>query len=277
MVPKTEGNDGQPAVTRRERITVRDVRKTYGNAAAPMVAIDSVSFGVREGEFVALLGPSGCGKSTVLNMVAGLIANSEGVIEIDGKPVKKGKCSPSVGYVFQRDTTYPWRTVAQNVGYGLELAGMRSAERKELVDEALAVAGLLEFRNHFPLTLSGGMRQRVSLMRTLVTKPQILLMDEPFGALDTHTKLEMHRFLLDLWDRERQTVLFVTHDLGEALTLADRVLLMSARPSCLKEDFAIDFPRPRDAVALRETKEYGEAFSHMWHSLGEEFRRDARP
>lgn len=261
----------------RERIMVRDVRKAYGSGVNAIVAIENVSFSVREGEFVALLGPSGCGKSTVLNMVAGLVALTQGTIEIDGQPVRKDHCAKSVGYVFQRDTTFPWRSVAQNVGYGLELAGMKPAARKELVDEALAVAGLYDFRNHFPLTLSGGMRQRVSLMRTLVTKPQILLMDEPFGALDTHTKLEMHRFLLELWDRERQTVLFVTHDLGEALTLADRVLLMSARPSRVKEDFAISFTRPRDAVALRETKEYGDAFSHMWHSLGEEFRRDRTP
>ncbi|HTH98471.1 MAG TPA: ABC transporter ATP-binding protein [Stellaceae bacterium] len=274
---QTAPHSPNTAALPRERIAVRDVRKTYGSGASPVVAIENISFTVREGEFVALLGPSGCGKSTVLNMVAGLIAITEGAIEIDGQPVRKDHCAKSVGYVFQRDTTYPWRTVAQNVGYGLEIAGVKPGERKELVDEALAVAGLYAFRDHFPLTLSGGMRQRVSLMRTLVTKPQILLMDEPFGALDTHTKLEMHRFLLELWDRERQTVLFVTHDLGEALTLADRVLLMSARPSHLKEDFAIPFARPRDAVTLRETKEYGEAFSHMWHSLGEEFRRDDRP
>jgi NitT/TauT family transport system ATP-binding protein len=117
------------------------------------------------------------------------------------------------------------------------------------------------------------MRQRVGLMRTLITKPEILLMDEPFGALDTHTKLDMHRILLDIWDRERQTVLFVTHDLGEALTLADRIILLSARPGRLKEDIRVPFARPRDAVSLRETPEYADAFSHIWHSLGEEFRR----
>ena len=124
--------------------------------------------------------------------------------------------------------------------------------------------------------LSGGMRQRVALMRTLIMEPEILLMDEPFGALDTHTKLEMHKTLLEIWERERQTVLFVTHDLGEALTLASRIILLSARPGRLKEDFDVTFPRPRDAVALRETAEFGRLYSHIWHSLGEEFRRHRR-
>ena len=141
------------------------------------------------------------------------------------------------------------------------------------VGAAIDEAGLAGFADHFPLTLSGGMRQRVSLMRTLITRPEILLMDEPFGALDTHTKLEMHRILLEVWERERQTVLFVTHDLAEALTLADRIILLSARPGRLKETFRVDFARPRDAVSLRETPEFAAAFSHIWHSLGEEFRR----
>jgi NitT/TauT family transport system ATP-binding protein len=175
--------------------------------------------------------------------------------------------------VFQRDTVFPWRTVAQNIGYGLELAGTPEQERRERIATAIAQAGLSDFADHFPLTLSGGMRQRVSLMRTLITRPEILLMDEPFGALDTHTKLDMHRILLEIWERERQTVLFVTHDLGEALTLADRIILLSARPGRLKEIFPVRFARPRDAVALRETPEFAEAFSHIWHSLGEEFRR----
>jgi NitT/TauT family transport system ATP-binding protein len=147
------------------------------------------------------------------------------------------------------------------------------ASRRERVADAVRQAGLADFAEHFPLTLSGGMRQRVSLMRTLITRPEILLMDEPFGALDTHTKLEMHRILLAIWERERQTVLFVTHDLGEALTLADRIILLSARPGRVKESFTVDFPRPRDAVSLRETPEFAAAFSHVWHSLGEEFRR----
>ena len=179
-----------------------------------------------------------------------------------------------VGYVFQRDTVFPWRTVEANIGYGLEIAGVPKAERQaQGAPRRSRPPGLAGFDKSFPRMLSGGMRQRVALMRTLIMEPEILLMDEPFGALDTHTKLEMHKTLLEIWERERQTVLFVTHDLGEALTLASRIILLSARPGRLKEDFEVPFPRPRDAVALRETAEFGRCYSHIWHSLGEEFRR----
>jgi NitT/TauT family transport system ATP-binding protein len=252
------------------RITVRGLGKTFGEA---VVAVDGVSFSIAKGEFVALLGPSGCGKSTILNMVAGLIPKSSGEILIDRTPFAYGTVNPKVGYVFQRDTVFPWRTVEANIAYGLEIAGVPKAERRARVADAIRQIGLDGFETSFPRMLSGGMRQRVALMRTLLMQPEILLMDEPFGALDTHTKLEMHRILLELWERERQTVLFVTHDLGEALTLADRIILLSARPGRIKEDFEVPFARPRDAVALRETPEFGRLFSHIWHSLGEEFRR----
>ena len=175
--------------------------------------------------------------------------------------------------MFQKDNLFPWRTVADNVGYGLELEGVKGSERADRVTRCLAMAGLQGFGDAYPSTLSGGMRQRAALMRTLVVEPQILLMDEPFGALDTHTKIDMHEVLLNLWDRAHQTVLFVTHDLAEALTLADRIILLSARPGRIKESFEIDLPRPRDAVTLRETPRYAELFSRVWHSLGEEFLR----
>jgi NitT/TauT family transport system ATP-binding protein len=232
-----------------------------------------VSFSVRQGEFVALLGPSGCGKTTILNMVAGLLERTGGAIRIDDDEVAYGQVNRKVGYVFQRDTVFPWRTVEANIGYGLEIAGVPKAERAERVARAVEQSGLAGFGKSYPRTLSGGMRQRVALMRTLIMEPEILLMDEPFGALDTHTKLEMHKTLLEIWERERQTVLFVTHDLGEALTLSSRIILLSARPGRLKEDFAVPFGRPRDAVSLRETDEFGRLYSHIWHSLGQEFRR----
>jgi NitT/TauT family transport system ATP-binding protein len=224
-----------------------------------------------------LLGPSGSGKSTILNMIATLIKPSGGQILIDGVPVAAGKATSGVGYVFQRDTLFPWRTVADNIGYGLQLAGVADAERKERVAACVAQAGLRGFEQAYPSALSGGTRQRAALMRTLVVEPQILLMDEPFGALDTHTKIDMHEVLLRIWEREQQTVLFVTHDLGEALTLADRIILFSARPGMIKDMFEVNFPRPRDAVKVRETPEYAELFQHIWHSLGEEFVRGRRP
>ena len=253
------------------RIEVRGLCKSFQLGRDTVDAVRDVSFSVQRGEFVALLGPSGSGKSTVLNMIATLLKPSDGVITIDGAAVVAGKATPNVGYVFQRDALFPWRTVADNIGYGLDLAGTLKAERATRVAACVAQAGLKGFENAYPATLSGGMRQRVSLMRALIVEPQILLMDEPFGALDTHTKIDMHDVLLRIWDKSKQTVVFVTHDLGEALTLADRIILFSARPGRIKESFAVDFPRPRDPVKVRETARYGELYQRIWHSLGEEF------
>jgi NitT/TauT family transport system ATP-binding protein len=260
---------GRPADV--QRIDVRGLSKSFQLAGTAIEAVRDVSFSVRRGEFVALLGPSGSGKSTILNMVATLIKPSGGQILIDGTPVVSGKATPNVGYVFQRDTLFPWRTVAANIGYGLQLSGVSVADQKARIAACVAQAGLQGFEEAYPSALSGGMRQRAALMRTLVVEPQILLMDEPFGALDTHTKIDMHEVLLRIWEREQQTVLFVTHDLGEALTLADRIILLSARPGMIKDIFEVDFARPRDAVKVRETPRYAELFQHIWHSLGEEF------
>jgi NitT/TauT family transport system ATP-binding protein len=261
----------------RCRIEIEGLRKTFLANGREVLAVDGASFRIDDGQFVALLGPSGCGKSTILNMVATLIAPNGGAIRVDGAPVVPGRPVRHVGYVFQKDTLFPWRTVEDNIGYTLELGGMPARERRMQVERAIRQAGLDGFGRFYPASLSGGMRQRVSLMRTLISQPEILLMDEPFGALDTHTKLDMHSVLLELWEQARQTVLFVTHDLGEALTLADRIILLSARPGRVKQEFKVDFPRPRNAVALRETKEYGELFSRIWHSLGEEFAKGRSP
>ena len=260
-----------------QRIEVRGLSKSFQLGGTAIEAVRDVSFGVRRGEFVALLGPSGSGKSTVLNMIATLLRPSSGEILIDGGPVVTGKATPNVGYVFQRDTLFPWRTVADNIGYGLQLAGVPEQERRERIATCIDQAGLKGFEDVYPSALSGGMRQRAALMRTLIVEPQILLMDEPFGALDTHTKIDMHEVLLRIWEREQQTVLFVTHDLGEALTLADRIILFSARPGRIKDMFEVDFARPRDAVKVRETSRYAELFQHIWHSLGEEFVKGRGP
>jgi len=229
-----------------------------------------VSFDVSDQEFVAIVGPSGCGKSTILNMIGGLVTPSAGTVEVDGLRVS-GVAPPNVGYVFQKDTVFPWRTVARNIALGLEYRGVTGAEQTRRVREAIALAGLQGFEDAFPATLSGGMRQRVALMRTLVVDPGILLMDEPFGALDTHTKLNLHAELLRLWGVRRQTVVFVTHDLSEAITLADRVVVMTRRPGRLKLIHAVELPRPRDVIKLRETEEYAREYSRVWHVLGEEF------
>ncbi len=231
----------------------------------------SVSFEVRDEEFVALVGPSGCGKSTVLNMVAGLIPPTAGEIRLDGRQYTG--VPPQVGYVFQKDTVFPWRTVSRNIGLGLEYRRIPPPERERRVREAIRLVGLEEFADAFPATLSGGMRQRVALMRTLVVEPEILLMDEPFGALDTHTKIRLQGQLLQLWLAKRQTVIFVTHDLAEAITLSDRVIVLTSRPGRVKLVHEVKLPRPRDVIRLRETEEYAREFSTLWHVLGEEFAK----
>ena len=234
------------------------------------MAVDDVSFDVFDGEFVALVGPSGCGKSTILNMIGGLVTPSAGTVEIDGVRVT-GVAPPNVGYVFQKDTVFPWRTVARNIAVGLEYRGVTRDEQARRVREAIALAGLEGFEDAFPATLSGGMRQRVALMRTLVVDPAMLLMDEPFGALDTHTKINLHAELLALWNARRQTVVFVTHDLSEAITLADRVVVMTRRPGRIKMVHDVKLPRPRDVIRLRETDDYAREYRRVWHVLGEEF------
>ena len=230
-----------------------------------------MSFEVQDKEFVALVGPSGCGKSTVLNMIAGLVAPTAGAIRLDGRPLTG--VPREVGYVFQKDTVFPWRTVAQNVELGLAYRGVPRAERERRVREAVRLAGLEGFEDAFPATLSGGMRQRVALIRTLVVEPEILLMDEPFGALDTHTKLRLQAQLLALWTGKRQTIVFVTHDLAEAITLADRVIVLTRRPGRIKHVHEVKLPRPRDVIRVRETDEYAREFSALWHVLGEEFAK----
>jgi NitT/TauT family transport system ATP-binding protein len=202
-------------------------------------------------------------------MIGGLVSPSSGSVIIDGTVVA-GVAPPRVGYVFQKDTVFPWRTVGRNIAVGLEYRGIPPSERMRRVREAIALAGLEGFEDAFPATLSGGMRQRVALMRTLVVDPEILLMDEPFGALDTHTKLTLHAELLALWERRRQTVVFVTHDLSEAITLADRVVVMTRRPGRLKLVHEVKLARPRDVIGLRESDEYAREYGRLWHVLGEE-------
>ena len=233
-----------------------------------------VSFEVHDQEFVAIVGPSGCGKSTILNMIGALVAPTAGSITIDGRPVTGTPAN--VGYVFQRDTVFPWRTVRRNIALGLEYRGVPAAERDRRVRNAVTLAGLDGFEDAFPATLSGGMRQRVALMRTLVVDPEILLMDEPFGALDTHTKITLHAELLNVWEARHQTVVFVTHDLSEAITLADRIVVMTRRPGRIKMVQAVTLPRPRDVIQVRETEAYAAEYRRLWHVLGEEFAGAAR-
>lgn len=210
-------------------------------------AIKDVTLDVREGEFVALLGPSGCGKSTFLFMVAGFEKQTEGVLVLDNKDIKEP--SPNRGIVFQEYVLFPWRTVRKNIEFGIEIQGMSKSERQNRSDELIHLVGLTGFEDAYPHTLSGGMKQRVSIARALAYDPDVMLMDEPFGALDAQTRRRLINDLVKIHQETKKTFLFVTHSVEEAIGLADRICLFSARPSTIKETFEVDIPRPRDVTS----------------------------
>jgi NitT/TauT family transport system ATP-binding protein len=271
---EAEPSVARPTEANRIRISIRDLSKAFVHGPREVEAVSHVSFEIRDKEFVALVGPSGCGKSTILNMIGALIPPTGGEILVDGRRVGAAP-PPRVGYVFQKDTVFPWRTVERNIALGLEYRGVAAAERHARVSEAIKLAGLEGFEDAFPAMLSGGMRQRVALMRSLIVDPEVLLMDEPFGALDTHTKLTLHGELLALWEAKHQTVVFVTHDLSEAITLADRIVVMTRRPGRIKLIYDVKLPRPRDVIKLRESEEYLREYAEIWHALGEELKERA--
>ncbi|RQO39697.1 nitrate ABC transporter ATP-binding protein [Variovorax sp. KBW07] len=216
--------------------------KTFGGAL-PVTALEDVNLHVRSGEFVCLLGASGCGKSTLLDILAGLETPSSGSARFDGEPIAGP--DPRRGLVFQDPALFPWRTIAQNVAFGPELRGLGRRQRRERAAESLARVGLGGFEDRYPHQLSGGMRQRAGIARALVNNPEVLLMDEPFGAVDHLTRIALQEDLLRLWERERRTIVFVTHDVGEAVFLADRVVLLSPRPGRIHRIFEVAVPRPR--------------------------------
>jgi len=216
--------------------------KTFGGDV-PVTALEGVNLRVRAGEFVCLLGASGCGKSTLLDILAGLERPSSGKALFDGQPIAGPE--PRRGLVFQDPALFPWRTIAQNVGFGPELRGLGRRERRARALASLARVGLAGFEDAYPHQLSGGMRQRTGIARALANEPQVLLMDEPFGAVDHLTRIALQEDLLRLWERERRTVVFVTHDVGEAVFLADRVVLMSPRPGRIHRIFEVAVARPR--------------------------------
>lgn len=216
------------------------------------------------GEFRVLLGPSGCGKSTLLRLVAGLDRPDSGEILVNGQPVHgPGK---DRGMVFQKYTSFPWLTVEENIAYGLKINGIPEAQRKETVDHLLKAVGLTEFARVYPETLSGGMQQRVAIARTLALRPSVILMDEPFGALDAQTRSEMQQLLLQIWQETACTILFVTHDVEEAVYLADRIFIMSSHPGTIVEDVQVPFDRPRD-LELKEKSEFHDLQHYVLGSL----------
>ena len=259
-----------PAAAGAPILTVADIVKRFGEGQDSLLAVDGVSFSVAQGEFVSLIGPSGCGKSTLFNIIGGLAGSFEGRVAVDGQTVSG--THPAFGMVFQEESTFPWRTVIDNVAFPLEIAGIGKRERHERARHFVSLVGLDGFERRYPAELSGGMRQRVAIARTLASQPRILLMDEPFAALDEQTRLLLGDKVLQIHQHLRQTTLLITHNITEAVQLSDRVIVMTYRPGRLKRTFDIDLPRPRTSEVVGSDA-FGHYVAQIWNDLREEASR----
>lgn len=250
-------------------IELQGIGKTFGAGASRTQAVADVDLKIKSRSIVALIGPSGCGKSTLLNMVAGLYKPSTGQVIYEGRGVSD--VNTDVGYMTQKDNLLPWRSVLDNIALPLELTGVAREVRYEQARALIRQVGLDGFEDKFPSSLSGGMRKRVSLARMLLYRPKTLLLDEPFAALDAQLRLAMHDLLLRLWSEQQQTIILVTHDLVEAVTLADRVVVFTKRPAMVAMDQIVDLPRPRDVREVRFTREFHDIYNSIWDRLREEY------
>ncbi|KQY14904.1 ABC transporter ATP-binding protein [Rhizobium sp. Root73] len=264
-----------------DRITVTDVHKTFqlkpgqfvtidGQPSDSVTVLDGVDLTIRKGEFITLVGPSGSGKSVLLDIIGGLTQATRGTVEIDGKVITKP--DPKTGYVFQQYALFPWRTALANIEYALEVRGATKRERTDKARYFLSLFGLSGFEDRFPNQLSGGMQQRVAIARALAADPEVLLMDEPFAALDAQTREILQSELLRIWEKINTTVVFVTHSIDEAIYLADRIVVMTARPGRVKEIIDIDLPRPRDGD-IRSSTEFNGHRGRVWEALRDEVNK----
>ncbi len=268
--PKTSAGAEAPQTAREPLLRVDSLVKTFVRKGVRVTALDGFNLTVDEGEFVAIVGPSGCGKSTFLHMLGGFESVDGGTMTLNGRRVAGP--GPDRGMLFQEYALYPWRTVLGNVLWPLEVQNIPPAQRNTTAERLLTLVGLTHFRNHYPNELSGGMKQRVALARLLALNPQILLMDEPFGALDAQNRELLQEELERIWNTSRKTVLFVTHDIDESIYLADRVIVFTARPGRIKADIRIDLPRPR-AMEIKKSAQYIEYRNRIWDLLREEVLR----
>jgi NitT/TauT family transport system ATP-binding protein len=254
-------------------LVVDDLVKNFETPDGITTAVDHISFDVKPGEFLAVIGPSGCGKSTLFNIIGGLLDGYQGRVSVAGETVRGPHAA--IGMVFQEESTFPWRTVAENVAFPLEIAGKPKAERIERARHFIDLVGLTGFDRRYPAELSGGMRQRVAIARTLASEPKILLMDEPFGALDEQTRLLLGDKVLQIQDQLKQTCLLITHNITEAVQLADRVLVMTYRPGRVKRMVAIELARPRSSEIV-SSEAFGRYVAQIWGDLREEASRGMR-
>ena len=254
-------------------LVVDDIVKQFDTPEGPLLAVDRVSLSVRPGEFLAVIGPSGCGKSTLFNVIGGLLDGYQGAVTVGGETVRGPH--PAIGMVFQEESTFPWRTVIENVAFPLEIAGMSRKHRFDKAKKFIALVGLSGFENRYPAELSGGMRQRVAIARTLASEPKILLMDEPFASLDEQTRLLLGDKVLQIQQQLGQTTLLITHNITEAVQLSDRIFVMTYRPGRLMRVVAIDLPRPRTSEIV-SSEAFGRYVAQIWNDLREEASRGLR-
>lgn len=250
------------------KVKIDHVEKVFDTKKGPMVALNGIDLDIKENEFICVVGPSGCGKSTLLNIIAGLLPASGGAVYVDGKKVEG--TGTERGVVFQQYALFPWLTVIKNVMFGLKLQGKSNEEAREIAMKYLKKVDLEEFADSYPKELSGGMKQRVAIARAYAVQPEVLLMDEPFGALDAQTRTQLQTELLQTWENERKTCFFITHDVEEAIILATRVVIMSARPGRIRDIVDIDIPYPRD----QETKmspRFMELKNYIWKQVYQEY------
>ena len=268
-LPKS-GAAGAQAAADAGILVVDEIVKQFDTPEGPLLAVDRVSLSVRPGEFLAVIGPSGCGKSTLFNIIGGLLDGYQGAVTVGGETVRGPH--PAIGMVFQEESTFPWRTLIENVAFPLEIAGMSRKDRFNKAKKLIALVGLSGFENRYPAELSGGMRQRVAIARTLASEPKILLMDEPFASLDEQTRLLLGDKVLQIQQDLKQTTLLITHNITEAVQLADRILVMTYRPGRVKRMVEIDLPRPRSSDVV-SSEVFGRYVAQIWSDLREEATR----
>ena len=253
---------------RSVKVKIDNVRRVFNTRNGEMIALNGVSLDIMENEFICVVGPSGCGKSTLLNIIAGLLEPTSGKVYCDGKEVTG--TGTERGVVFQQYALFPWMTVKKNVMFGLNLKGIKGKEAEDIAMKYIKMVQLEDFVDHYPKELSGGMKQRVAIARAYAVNPSILLMDEPFGALDAQTRTQLQTELLETWEKERKTCFFITHDVDEAIILAQKVIIMSARPGRIKEIVDINIPYPRTQEA-KMTPEFLELKNHIWSQVYQEY------
>jgi len=259
-------------------LRLQNIGKRFFARERVINAVQGISLEVRDGEFLTMVGPSGCGKSTILNIVSGLMRPTDGTVQLDGKPVHG--VTREVGYVTQQPNLMPWRTLIDNVSFPLQVAGIARSERDDRAAQLIAMVGLSGFEKSYPHELSGGMRQRANIVRTLMYAPKVMLMDEPFGPLDAQTRVVLQDQLLEIWSRTGVTIMFITHDLHEAIGLGDRVVLLSARPGRIIRVDKVAMSRPRDVFRMHDSDEFRALYDAIWVELESQVRNqkgDAPP